>query len=134
MTEEIFDFLHAIYLSSNRREPYWVAAREQTRVSDWLREKLELWRHRFPDFEDTRKNVVFGSSNYIYLLFQQGYFSRMQTPVDRSLALDDWKAFGKVVQDSVTRLSQSLPSHYELLTRIRDNAASRPIALTGEVG
>jgi hypothetical protein len=44
LTEEILDFLQMIYVTSNRTEPYWIAVREETRRSEWLRDKLEVWR------------------------------------------------------------------------------------------
>ena len=125
LIEEIVDFLQAIYLTSNRAEPYWVAVREETRVSDWLREKLELWHHRFPDLDDTHKNVLFDFSNFIYVLLPKGYFANIVSPLARMIRSDDWKAYGQQLKAEVTRLLATLPSHADLLTSIRAST-SRP--------
>ena len=125
LMEEIVDFLQALYLTSNRTEPYWVAVREETRVSDWLCEKLELWQHRFPDLDDTHKNVLFDFSNFIYVMLPKGYFANIRSPLERIIRFDDWKAFGQRLDAEQTRLLATLPSHYDLLTSIRATT-SRP--------
>jgi tryptophan halogenase len=125
--EEIVDFLQLLYVTSNRSEPYWVAVREETRRSQWLQDKLELWRHRFPDLDDSFGARLFGYHNYIYVLYPRGYFSGFKSPLDGSIRREDWNAYGRDLDRTVTRLLASLPSHYDLLTNIRASASSREL-------
>jgi Tryptophan halogenase len=125
LMEEIVDFLQLVYVTSNRTEPYWVAVREEARLSDWLREKLELWRFRFPDLNDTLKNMLFDSSNFLYVLYPKGYFAKTHSPLDRLTRLEDWQAFGRELKEITAKHLRTLPSHYDLLTNIRASASGR---------
>jgi tryptophan halogenase len=134
LMEEIVDFLQLNYLTSNRTEPYWVAAREETRRSDWLRDKLELWHNRFPDLDDTHKNALFDFSNFIYVLYPKGYFANAYSPVERMIRQEDWQAFGSNLKTTTTRLLGTLPSHYDLLTHIRAAKPARTDAINLPIG
>lgn len=119
LMDEIVDFLQTLYVTSNRTEPYWTAVREETRRSDWLKEKLDLWRHRFPDLDDCYGARLFGESNYIYTLYPRGYFSGLKSPLDGSIRREDWKAYCTALEQEAKTLLTVLPSHYDLLTNIR---------------
>jgi tryptophan halogenase len=122
LIEEIIDFLQMIYVTSNRTEPYWTAVREQTRRSEWLRDKLELWRCRFPDLDDTYDSALFSYSVYTCALYPKGYFANIQSPLSGSIRAEDWRAYGEEVKQTTSRLLTTLPSHYDLLTNIRASA------------
>jgi tryptophan halogenase len=122
LIEEIVNFLQMVYVTSNRTEPYWLAVREETRRSEWLVEKLELWRCRFPDIEDTYDAVLFEYSNYTYVLYPRGYFAKLDSPLSGSILLEHWKAYGQDLKQTTSRLLATLPSHYDLLTNIRASA------------
>lgn len=124
LMEEIVDFLQLFYRTSNREEPYWQAVRRDTKLSDWLSDKLELWRCRFPDLDDTHNNNLFDFSNYIFVLYPKGYFANIQSPLEGSIRREDWQAFGQELKTNVTKLINTLPSHYELLTHIRAAGAA----------
>lgn len=119
LMEEIVDFLQLNYVTSNRSDPYWMAVRKEGRLSDWLRDKLELWRLRLPDLDDTNKNMLFDFANMIYALYPKGYFAKTDTPLERLAASEDWKAYGQDLKAKIARLQSVLPSHYDLLTHIR---------------
>jgi tryptophan halogenase len=123
LMEEIVDFLQVNYRTSNREEPYWKAVRTETRLSDWLKFKLELWRHRLPDLDDTWDRRLFDFGNYIYALSPKGYFSDIKFPLDGSVRADHWQAFGRDLKTKVKKMSDTLPGHYELLKAIRATAA-----------
>lgn len=129
LMEEIVDFLQINYLTSNRTDPYWQAVRGQTRISDWLRDKMDLWTQRFPDMDDTHKNVLFDFSNFIYALSPKGYFAKFTSPLDGTLQAEHWKAYGQNVQLETGRLLKILPSHHDLLTQIRTGPRSETPAL-----
>jgi len=100
----------------------WAAVREEARLSDWLRDKLELWRFRFPDPDDTHNNVLFTFHNFLYALQPKGYFANVRCGLDRLAKIEDWKKYGRNLENEVARLLSSLPSHYELLTQIRNSS------------
>jgi tryptophan 6-halogenase len=124
LMEEIADYLQASYTTSNRTEPYWVAVREQTPRSDWLRDKMELWQLRFPDLNDMRENSLFGYFQYAYVLISSGYLAKVRFPLDAAIRIEDWQSFGRTLTAQVQRLVNTLPSHYELLTAIRAGSPS----------
>jgi len=111
-----------IYVTSNRTEPYWTAVREQTRRSEWLRDKLELWRCRYPDLDDTYDAALFSYSVYTFALYPKGYFANIDSPLSGSIRVEDWRAYGEEVKQTTSRLLTTLPSHYDLLTNIRASA------------
>jgi tryptophan halogenase len=134
LIEEIIDFLQINYLTSNRREPYWAAIREETRRSDWLLEKMELWQHRYPDLDDTYGKLLFDFSNFIYTLYPKGYFAKIHAPLENTIRLDDWKNFGQQLNKDVNTLTASLPSHYDLLTHIRSAGSLKSTDLRNSLG
>jgi tryptophan halogenase len=125
LMEEIIDFLQLNYLVSNRTEPYWVTFREDARKSDWLLERLDLWKHRFPNSDDTIGRVMFNFANFLYLLYPKGYFSQIEPALERTIRFEDWKTYGQELKAEVSRLTSTLPSHYELLTKIRNPDSSQ---------
>jgi tryptophan halogenase len=125
LISEIIDFLQVNYRTSNREEPYWRAVQHDTVLSDWLREKLELWQVRYPDMDDTHDFYLFDFSNFIYVMYSKGYFAKIRPPLDSSVRREDWQAYGRDLNSKLSKLLAILPSHYELLTSIRAKASSR---------
>ena len=119
MTEEVIDFLQLNYLTSNRDEPFWRANRNNTTISDWLRDRLELWKRRFPDMDDTEGRVLFDSNNFLYVLYPKRYFENIRPPLEHLLRREDWKSFGRELKQFTDQLKTMLPSHFDLLTHIR---------------
>src|ERR1051325_10487993 len=128
LIEEIVDYLQISYLTSNRAEPYWVAVRE-TPPSEWLREKMELWRQRLPDLDDTYSNRLFSLFQYVYVLVSSDCLAKARFPLDDAIRLEDWRAFGRDLKGQVNRHLATFPSHYELLTQIR-NSENAPAKLS----
>jgi tryptophan halogenase len=123
--EEIFDFLQMNYVTSDRMDPYWISFREEAKLSDWLRDKLELWKDRFPEDEDTRDRMLFNHLNYTYVMYSKGYFSNMRPVLENSVKAEDWKSFGRDLKTRLAELLTTLPSHYELVSHIRNETQMR---------
>jgi beta-galactosidase GanA len=123
--EEIVDFLQMNYRTSNREETYWRAVRHDTVLSDWLREKLDLWQYRYPDMDDTHNFYLFDFSNFIYVMYSKGYFAKIRPTLDSSVRREDWQAYGRDLNGKLTKLLAILPGHYELLTSIRAGSSSQ---------
>lgn len=125
LMEEIVDFLQLHFFTSNREEVYWKAYRSETKLSDWLADKLELWKYRFPDLDDTHNNNLFDFSSYIYVLAPKGHFAKFKSPLDATLRVEDWQAYGREVRRKGDTLLKILPNHYDLLRAIGSEVFSR---------
>ena len=120
---EIRDFIVMHYHSSNRKEPFWVAARSEIELSDSLRERLELWRYTFPSVVDTSADRLFNYWNYLCVLYSKGFFQDASYPLEGSISKNDWDSFLERLVQSKRRLIQALPDHYRLVTAIREAAS-----------
>ncbi len=120
---EIRDFIVMHYHSSNRKEPFWVAARSEVELSDSLRERLELWRYTFPSVVDTSADRLFNYWNYLCVLYSKGFFQDASYPLEGSISKNDWDGFLERLVQSKRRLIQALPDHYRLVTAIREAAS-----------
>jgi tryptophan halogenase len=134
LNADIIDFLQVLFRTSNREEPYWQAVRKDTKLSDWLQDKLELWRYRLPDLDDTYDKRLFDFSNYIYVLYPKGYFANIVGPIEGSIRHEHWQGYGRALKGEVAKLMNRLPSHYELLTAIRTGRSAPKNALRMPLG
>jgi hypothetical protein len=120
--EEVRDFIQIHYCSSNRPDPFWVAARSEIEVSDSLRQRLELWRHTFPSAIDTQGSRLFDHWNYLYVLYSKGYYRDVSLPLEGSTSESDWKDYVERLVVSKKGLIEHLPDHHELLEAVRESA------------
>jgi flavin-dependent dehydrogenase len=126
--ETIRDFVQTHYLSGNRFDPYWRAAREDVKVSDVLKWRFEVWKDRLPDEYDTRGDSVFQYWSYIYILQPRGYFAGRKFAVDPAITQADWNIYCNALERKKQECIASLPDHYELLTALRAGAPVRQTA------
>ena len=117
--DEVRDFIVSHYYTSNRPEPFWQAARDDSVLSDSLRENLELWKHVLPDMTDTPGSQLFGYWNYLYCLWPKGYFEGKHFPLEGSVSRGAWERHGQRLAAERENLLANLPDHYQLLTKIR---------------
>jgi tryptophan halogenase len=122
--DEILDFIVMHYLTANRRDPFWVAARSEIEVPDSLKERLEFWRHSLPGPGDTPGSRLFDHWNYLYVLYAKGFFDGLEFPLEGSIRRADWERFKEALSETKRLLVKNLPSHYELVTSIRKQAES----------
>jgi tryptophan halogenase len=120
--EEVRDFIQIHYCSSNRPDPFWVAARSEVEIPDSLRHRLELWRHTFPNAIDTRGSRLFDHWNYLCVLFSKGYYRDVSLPLEGSTSESDWKDYVERLVENKKGLIEHLPDHHELLEAIRQSA------------
>ncbi len=124
LNDEVVDFIMSHYYTSNRPDPFWLAARNDIEVPDSLSENLELWRHVLPDITDTAGNKLFHYWSYIFTLWSKGYFAGAHFPLEGSISQRDWDMFGRNLAETKHRLLTTLPNHYELLSSIRGDEAA----------
>ncbi|MEE8501938.1 MAG: tryptophan halogenase family protein, partial [Kiloniellales bacterium] len=120
--EEVRDFIMMHYYSSNRKEPFWVAARSEIELSETLRERLELWRYTFPSVIDTSGDRLFDYWNYLVVLYSKGFFKDVSMPLEGSTSKADWDRYLRRVMGMRRNMLETLPDHYELVTAIREAA------------
>ena len=109
----------AHYYSSNRDDPFWQAARQESVLSDTLRHRLALWRHNLPSVLDTRDSVLFNYWNYLLCLWPKGYFEGGHYPIEEMVTAEPWQAYCQHLMGQRQKLLTLLPDHVELLNFIR---------------
>ena len=117
--DEVRDFIMFHYVTANRTEPFWQAARSEVALSDTLRENLDLWQHVPPDMTDTPGHHLFGYWNYLYCLWPKGIYDGKTFPLEGSIVRGPWDRYGAELNRQREELLANLPSHYELLCHIR---------------
>ena len=132
--DEIRDFIVSHYVTSNRPEPFWRAARDEIDVPDSLRENLELWRHVLPNVTDTPDSKLFNFWNYIYTLWPKRFFEGRHFPLEGSISPRDWERYGRDLAGRENALLSSLPDHHALLSSIRGETPVLDEAGRGEAG
>ncbi len=128
--EEIRDFIVLHYFSTNRKEPFWLAARQEIELPASLAERLELWRTTLPHTVDTTGDRLFDYWNYLNVLYCKGTFRDCSYALEGSTSRDDWDAFTRRLTNFRRRLVAGLPDHHELLEAIRaaaDQAENRHV-------
>jgi tryptophan halogenase len=123
MYDEIRNFIVLHYLTSNRGDPFWRAARDDIAVPDSLTEKLELWRHALPAISDTAGEYLFSFWSYLLVLGAKGHFDAGELPISGSIKGDDWREYCRTLANTKQAYLNRLPDHYELLTSIRTTVA-----------
>ena len=122
---EIRDFIISHYVTSNRPEPFWQAARAESVLTDTLRENLDLWQHMLPNTTDTEGHKLFIYWSYIYTLWAKEYFKGKHFPMEASVTRAQWDRFSSGLARQKSRLLTVLPDHHALVSQIRapDGAA-----------
>jgi hypothetical protein len=79
--EQIIDFLKLHYVLSQRTDSdYWRDNRSAESIPDTLAENLLLWRSRAPwYYDDNRRDDMFPSASYQYVLYGMGFKSAVTT-------------------------------------------------------
>ena len=93
--EEVRDFIGSHYVTSNRSDPFWLAARQPEVVSERLRERLELWRYSLPGLLDTSDSTLFNYWSYLFTLWPKGYFDGRDYPLENTISQRNWTRYGE---------------------------------------
>ncbi len=121
--EETRDFIFMHYYLSNREDtPFWRAVRHELEVPDTLQEKLALWQQALPYPDSTLGHQMFDWENYLFALHGKGYFNGRHYNLGDCLDRNKWLQYLRYIEGIKKGMLQRLPSHYELLTRLRQVA------------
>ena len=121
----IRDFLVLHYCLARREDTdFWNAAKEECRIPDTIREKLDLWNHRLPT-ERNINNSYHGFVAYSYVVMLAGLGHCPDSP----LPLIEYKSSQQVderfreVKDRAAFLTRTLPGHREYLDMLHKSQA-----------
>lgn len=122
--EEIRDFIVMHYALSNRDDtPFWKSAGVDLELSDWLREKLNLWRYKMPSPTDcTNRMSLFSEWSYIYVLYGKHYFDDVTFALEDAIGDQDFEEFLADLDRRRQQMMAKSPDHRLLLTALRQSA------------
>ncbi|MEQ8651286.1 MAG: tryptophan 7-halogenase [Kiloniellales bacterium] len=133
--DEVRDFLSMHFVTSNRPEPFWQAAREPGVAPERLMEQLRLWKHTLPSDQDMFYKGLFGEWNYLYCLWEKGYWDSDNYPLSPLATEESWRGFERHIHTATQDLLNRLPDHRALLSEIRGEAeAAQPAAVQPMTG
>lgn len=113
----IRDFLTLHYFASSRADTdFWKATKSDLAVSDDVRERLTLWKHRLPSAR-TINPSYHGFETYSYIVMMLGLGIRPDTSLPILDLMEDTEAFEafRRIQERATLLASTLPSQYDYL-------------------
>jgi flavin-dependent dehydrogenase len=114
--EMIIDFLKLHYVLSHRPGRYWEDHRDPASIPQTLQDRLSLWAHRPPWHQDAvAADDMFPPASYQYVLYGMGFHTENPGVPTSSDAL-----LGEV-QQMTSKLERALPSHRELLSKLREH-------------
>lgn len=122
--EMIRDFISCHYFTSDRPEPFWVAARSPSVLSDLLKENLEVWRHRLPERDDLPAILPFSEASYAACLASKGYFKDIRPGLRVSPPHTGWTAFGEHLEKERSVIRQMPPAR-QFLAQIRGEVSGQ---------
>jgi len=111
------------YLTSNREEPFWLAARNEIDVPESMKENMALWQHILPGDADISGINLFGPPSFLSVLYGKGRFDDVTFPLEGSIDKADWQDYVDRMTKLKANYAQHLPRHYEFLTDLRNQAA-----------
>ncbi len=126
--EEIRDFIIAHYILTQREDtPYWRAIRNEIHVPESLKDRLAIWRNRWPSTADLPyRHLFFKQDSWIFILAGMEHLPRQTTTMgsiyqQHAPMLDEWFEQQKVLGKQGLK---HLPSNYTYLRSINEGSAA----------
>lgn len=119
--QNAIDFIKLHYaLSARSDSDFWRDNRAPLTLSDDLKDRLDRWRHRIPDFVDVDLSVdIFTPANWQYVLYGMGYRTDLSARKGAYRFYDEARAaFAENLRQGEYALT-ALPSHRDILNQIR---------------
>jgi len=126
--DAVRDFLTLYYCVTQRTDsPFWLAARNELKLSERVREMLSVWRIRLPNSSNVPEHYHgFIAYSYCVIMLGLQYVPNRPCPlVSGKESLRARERFGEIAHDT-TKLISSLPSHYEYVARLHARDFGRP--------
>lgn len=126
--EHVIDFIKLHYCLSQRDDTaFWRDNRDDRSISETLKEKLRIWRHRPPSFLDVDLNHdIFVEQNWQYILYGMGFATDLsgRAPALRFSA-DAREEFASIAEQARFALTV-MPDHRALIDQVRRSGFQRP--------
>ncbi|MGA9573035.1 MAG: tryptophan 7-halogenase, partial [Lysobacterales bacterium] len=118
--DRVIDFLKLHYLLSQRRDSaFWADNRKPETIPESLAERLELWRHRAPWYNDfPYQEEIFSAASYQYVLYGMGFDTRVRKNAHHMTHNDSAQRFFTGNLEAADRIIGGLPGNRELLNTI----------------
>jgi hypothetical protein len=117
--EDIRDFIVLHYCTTQREDTeFWKANKYNQHIPDSLRDKLELFKVMFPNFDLFEKPLLFEDYSYFCILSGMKFVPKYCLPVLEHL---DRKKADKLIQTrqvEAGRLQKNMPDQYEYLVKL----------------
>ena len=123
MYGELLDFINLHYCLTQRDDTaFWRAVREESRVTESLRERLGLWSHRPPrEIDGDGPLKMFSYHSWNCILFGMGWRPKQWSGMHGYAAATkgDFDATFKEIRAASARLAMELPEHTAFLQQYR---------------
>ncbi|PSJ40872.1 tryptophan halogenase family protein [Allosphingosinicella deserti] len=118
--DHVLDFIKLHYCLSDRTDStFWIENRDPASWSPALRERLENWRHRAPDFMDVDLNHdIFLAANWQYVLYGMGFETDLSAQAGAFRFYDDARRTFADIRSQQANALQRLPSHRTLVQQV----------------
>lgn len=118
--DRIIDFLKLHYLLSRRDDSaFWADNRKKETIPESLAERLELWRHRAPWYNDfPYQEEIFSAASYQYVLYGMGFDTRVRKGARHMSHYDAAQRLFDGNLRAADRIVGGLPGNRDLLNTI----------------
>ncbi len=115
--DNLIDFIKVHYCITHRRDSdFWIDNCRPETISDALRERLERWRYRMPDFVDIDYgNDTFIESNWRQVLYGMAFKTDLSARRGAYRHFDAARSACREVERQASRAAQLLPTHRDLV-------------------
>jgi tryptophan 6-halogenase len=128
----ILDFIICHYYTANRTEPFWLAARSSSLLTDSLKQNLELWRHRIPEFNDVPIPALFPHISYAVCLASKNYFNNIDLRAQVVPPRERWTTLGQKLERERAEV-RDMPLARQFLAHLRGEITAQKRGLGQQV-
>ena len=125
--DHVVDFIKLHYCLSQRDDSaFWRDNRDPSSWSPALRERLERWRHRTPDYIDVDLNHdIFLAANWQYVLYGMGYRTDLTAQARSFRYAEDARQVFAGIRHQQGNAARRLPPHRALIADIVSASTTR---------
>lgn len=125
--EHVIDFIKLHYYLSERDDTaFWRDNRDPASASDYLKGKLEQWRHRPPSFLDVdATHDIFDENSWHYILYGMGFKTDITARAGALRFYDDARQEFDNIQLQSKNALTAVPTHRELINRMIAKGTSK---------
>ncbi|NVK54021.1 MAG: tryptophan 7-halogenase [Alteromonadaceae bacterium] len=121
--DHVKDFIKLHYYLTERNDtPFWRDNQDPATASDYLKGKLEQWRHRPPSFLDIdASHDIFDENSWQYILYGMGFKTDVTARAGALRYYDDARQeFASIARQSQNAIN-AVPSHRDLINEVCKN-------------